>query len=201
MEDRKLTVRAVERALDILMCFTKDSELALTEISTLIGLHKSTVHRLLTTLEDKGFVVRNKETEKYRLGLKIWSCPCICLKATTRRYAFCPQWRPYGIGLGNGELVFKRRFGSSSDSSGSEQPGHSAGRPGRSATSVVGWRFQQGTGGLCATGRSGGAECAGLAGICRPDRLPGRLAEILERDTRSASKSASLEPRGIGTHL
>jgi len=72
MEDRKLTVRAVERALDILMCFTKDGELALTEISSLIGLHKSTVHRLLTTLEDKGFVVRNKETEKYRLGLKIW---------------------------------------------------------------------------------------------------------------------------------
>ncbi|MGG3284249.1 IclR family transcriptional regulator [Paenibacillus solani] len=72
MEERKLTVRAVERALDILMCFTKDSELALTEISSYIGLHKSTVHRLLSTLEEKGFVVRNKETEKYRLGLKIW---------------------------------------------------------------------------------------------------------------------------------
>ncbi|MEK3782676.1 IclR family transcriptional regulator [Paenibacillus sp. FSL R5-0810] len=72
MEDRKLTVRAVERALDILICFTKNSELALTEISSLIGLHKSTVHRLLATLEDKGFVVRNPETEKYRLGLKIW---------------------------------------------------------------------------------------------------------------------------------
>lgn len=72
MEDRKLTVRAVERALDILMCFTKNNELALTEIASLIGLHKSTVHRLLTTLEDQGFVVRNKETEKYRLGLKIW---------------------------------------------------------------------------------------------------------------------------------
>lgn len=72
MEDRKLTVRAVERALDILLCFTKGNDLGLTEISTLIGLHKSTVHRLLTTLEDKGFVVRNPETEKYRLGLKIW---------------------------------------------------------------------------------------------------------------------------------
>lgn len=72
MEERKLTVRAVERALDILMCFTNNSELALTEISSYIGLHKSTVHRLLTTLEEKGFVVRNKETEKYRLGLKIW---------------------------------------------------------------------------------------------------------------------------------
>lgn len=72
MEDRKQTVRAVERALDILMCFTKDSDLGLTEIAGKIGLHKSTVHRLLTTLEEKGFVIRNSATEKYRLGLKIW---------------------------------------------------------------------------------------------------------------------------------
>ncbi|NMO98083.1 IclR family transcriptional regulator [Paenibacillus lemnae] len=72
MEDRKLTVRAVERALDILMCFTKGSELALTEIASQIGLHKSTVHRLMTTLEDRGFVVRDSRSDKYRLGLKIW---------------------------------------------------------------------------------------------------------------------------------
>lgn len=72
MEDRKLTVRAVERALDILMCFTKSHDLALTEISSLIGLHKSTVHRLMTTLEERGFVVRDSRTDKYRLGMKIW---------------------------------------------------------------------------------------------------------------------------------
>jgi len=72
MEDRKLTVRAVERALDILMCFTKSSELGLTEIAGQIGLHKSTVHRLMTTLEEKGFVARDAATEKYRLGLKVW---------------------------------------------------------------------------------------------------------------------------------
>ncbi|GAA0134573.1 IclR family transcriptional regulator [Paenibacillus sp. YSY-4.3] len=72
MEDRKLTVRAVERALDILMCFTKGNELGLTEIAGSIGLHKSTVHRLMTTLEEKGFVIRDNATEKYRLGLKIW---------------------------------------------------------------------------------------------------------------------------------
>lgn len=72
MEDRKLTVRAVERALDILLCFTKDNELGLTEIATQIGLHKSTVHRLLTTLEERGFLTRNALTEKYRLGIRIW---------------------------------------------------------------------------------------------------------------------------------
>lgn len=72
MEDRKITVRAVERALDILLCFTKNRELALTEISSQIGLHKSTVHRLIATLEDKGFVIRDSRTDKYRLGMKIW---------------------------------------------------------------------------------------------------------------------------------
>lgn len=72
MEERKLTVRAVERALDILLCFTKQRNLSLTEIAGEISLHKSTVHRLLTTLEEKGFVIRDSATEKYRLGMKIW---------------------------------------------------------------------------------------------------------------------------------
>ncbi|GAB6992292.1 IclR family transcriptional regulator [Paenibacillus pini] len=72
MEDRKLTVRAVERALDILMCFTKHNELGLTEIAGMINLHKSTVHRLMTTLEEKGFVIRDAATEKYHLGMKVW---------------------------------------------------------------------------------------------------------------------------------
>lgn len=72
MESRKLTVRAVERALDILMCFTEATDLGLTEIAAKIGLHKSTVHRLLTTLEERGFVTRNTTTEKYRLGIRIW---------------------------------------------------------------------------------------------------------------------------------
>ncbi|QWU18196.1 IclR family transcriptional regulator [Paenibacillus sophorae] len=71
-DDRKLTVRAVERALDILLCFTRDSDLSLTEIAAGIGLHKSTVHRLLTTLEDRRFITRNPATEKYRLGIRIW---------------------------------------------------------------------------------------------------------------------------------
>jgi len=71
MEEDKKTVRAVERALDVLLCFTAGSEWGLTEIAGRIGLHKSTVHRLLATLEDRGFVTRDEATEKYRLGLRI----------------------------------------------------------------------------------------------------------------------------------
>jgi len=72
MEEQKSTVRAVERALDVLLCFTDATELGLSEIASRISLHKSTVHRLLATLENKGFVIRDAQTEKYRLGFRIW---------------------------------------------------------------------------------------------------------------------------------
>ncbi|MFC0215581.1 IclR family transcriptional regulator [Paenibacillus chartarius] len=72
MEDNKLTVRAVERALDILLCFAEATELSLTEIAGKVGLHKSTVHRLLASLEGKGFILRDVSTEKYRLGFRLW---------------------------------------------------------------------------------------------------------------------------------
>ncbi|MGG2198070.1 IclR family transcriptional regulator [Paenibacillus validus] len=72
MEDGKLTVRAVERALDILLCFTQAEDLSLTEIAGRVGLHKSTVHRLLASLEGKGFVIRDPASERYRLGFSIW---------------------------------------------------------------------------------------------------------------------------------
>jgi IclR family KDG regulon transcriptional repressor len=72
MDEQKSNVRAVERALDILLCFTDATELGLSEIASRIGLHKSTVHRLLATLENKGFLVRDTQTDKYRLGFRVW---------------------------------------------------------------------------------------------------------------------------------
>lgn len=72
MEEPKANVRAVERALEILLCFTDSTDLGLSEISNRLSLHKSTVHRLLATLENKGFLIRDVQTEKYRLGFRVW---------------------------------------------------------------------------------------------------------------------------------
>ncbi|MBH5318948.1 IclR family transcriptional regulator [Paenibacillus sp. GSMTC-2017] len=72
MEEGKSTVRAVDRALDILLCFTSKTDWAMTEIAEYVGLHKSTVHRMLATLEEKGFIERDRSTERYHLGLKVW---------------------------------------------------------------------------------------------------------------------------------
>lgn len=66
------SIRAVERAIAILRAFSPATPLlGLTELSRKLGLHKSTVHRLLATLEREGFVLEDAATGRYRLGLPL----------------------------------------------------------------------------------------------------------------------------------
>ncbi len=62
------TVQAVERALDVLLCLGQDPDLGPTEIGERLGLHKSTVHRLLRALATREFVTQDDRTERYQLG-------------------------------------------------------------------------------------------------------------------------------------
>ena len=66
------SVRAVDRALDILLCFTREEPMrSLTQIAESVQMSKTTVHRLLTTLEVKRFISRDKATGMYRLGFRL----------------------------------------------------------------------------------------------------------------------------------
>ena len=91
MEDGKLTVRAVERAMDILLCFVDVRELSLTEISIKASLHKSTVHRLLASLEGKGFILRDGATEKYRLGFRLWELSANLIQSDDMGVVLLPE--------------------------------------------------------------------------------------------------------------
>lgn len=63
---------SVKNALRILKCFTMDKpERKVSELSQSLGLNKSTVSRTLSTLASEGFVYKDPETQKYRLGLSI----------------------------------------------------------------------------------------------------------------------------------
>ena len=65
---------SVKNALRILRCFTMDEpEKKVSELSTILGLNKSTVSRTMSTLASEGFVYKDAETKKYRLGLSILS--------------------------------------------------------------------------------------------------------------------------------
>jgi DNA-binding IclR family transcriptional regulator len=63
------SVRAVDRALDILMAFTvTDYELTASELLKRVDLSRPTLYRLLYTLESSGFLTSSGEPQKFRLG-------------------------------------------------------------------------------------------------------------------------------------
>lgn len=68
MGDKTLYTRSVERALDILECFLEKDELLLHEIAEKTDLSSSTVLRIINSLQKRGYVSRDVETKKYRLG-------------------------------------------------------------------------------------------------------------------------------------
>ena len=71
--DKRL-LSSLQNALNILKSFTVESPLkGITDLSRELGLGKSTVHRLVTTLANEGFLVKDKETQKYRLGYALLS--------------------------------------------------------------------------------------------------------------------------------
>ena len=66
-------IQSVHRALDILSLFSAaQPRLGITEMSNVLGLPKATVHGLVRTLVQRGFLYQDIETRKYRLGLTIY---------------------------------------------------------------------------------------------------------------------------------
>ncbi|GAB2901038.1 IclR family transcriptional regulator [Paralcaligenes ginsengisoli] len=62
-------VRAVDRALDILMAFTAaDYELSASELLKRVDLSRPTLYRLLYTLQQNGFLISVGEPQKFRMG-------------------------------------------------------------------------------------------------------------------------------------
>lgn len=70
--DEKYFVKSVKNALRILKLFKmRRQELSVTEISKLVALPKSTVHRLLKELLHEGFLIQQEKNGKYQLGFSI----------------------------------------------------------------------------------------------------------------------------------
>lgn len=73
MDNRNGTeMRSLERALAVLTVFSfTKTEMSLKEITEKLNLPKSTVHRILATLQKNNFIEKNEETDTYQLGYKV----------------------------------------------------------------------------------------------------------------------------------
>lgn len=64
------SVQAVERAIDLLYCFSfRKPELTINDFVEQTKLKRTTVYRLLTSLMNKGLIAKNESTGTYKLGM------------------------------------------------------------------------------------------------------------------------------------
>lgn len=70
-------VQSIDRIFDIIeILSTTPSGMILKDISSTSGLHRSTVHRLLSCLVDRGYVYKDISTGKYCLTLRFFEIGC-----------------------------------------------------------------------------------------------------------------------------
>ena len=95
MQENKIgkSIQSVQRAIDILECFDESRvELSLNEISQMLGINKSTVHGIINTLYNNGYIRQNEE-RKYLLGQAILGK--YRYAASTRRSLLISLAKPY----------------------------------------------------------------------------------------------------------
>ena len=70
-KEDKNPVQSAERIFQVLEMLADNGEMGLMEISAALGLHKSTVHRLLMSLIYMGYAKQDEATQKYMLTYKL----------------------------------------------------------------------------------------------------------------------------------
>jgi IclR family KDG regulon transcriptional repressor len=69
---KEKVLSSVQNALRILRCFSmEEPEKKITDLAVSMGLAKSTVSRLMSTLASEGFVIKDPVTQRYRLGVSV----------------------------------------------------------------------------------------------------------------------------------
>jgi DNA-binding IclR family transcriptional regulator len=70
---KRMRLSSVANSLRLTKAFSESEyEMGISALATRLGLAKSTVHRLATTLVEYDFLEQNRETGKYRLGLALF---------------------------------------------------------------------------------------------------------------------------------
>ena len=65
----KVSVQSIDRIFDIIELLSNEQQgTSITEIGRRLELHKSTVHRLLSVLRERGYIEKDAETNFYRIG-------------------------------------------------------------------------------------------------------------------------------------
>lgn len=84
-------VKVFERVADLLEVLGNgNNEMGITDLGNKLGLGKSTVHRLLTSMEKRGYVQQNQVNKKYQLGPTVMRLGLVKLRQLDARELALP---------------------------------------------------------------------------------------------------------------
>lgn len=146
MEDRLeatgIQIQSVARAMEIIRCFAANDSLSLAEIAKQMNLNKSTAFGIVNTLATYGFLEKDEDSKRYRLGIALFEYGSKVLARTDVRElakrACTPLAKKYSAAVhiathSNGgvlyleKLVYDSVFSISSSSVGMRAPMHCTG--------------------------------------------------------------------------
>jgi len=92
-QDSELILSTLDKGLHVLEVLasvdTADG-LSLTELSRTLGIHRTTLLRILTTLQVRGYVSRDRVTDRFRLGMRVLSLASTVLRGLDLRQVARP---------------------------------------------------------------------------------------------------------------
>ncbi|MEQ9335539.1 IclR family transcriptional regulator [Thalassobaculum sp.] len=66
-------IGSLRKGLEVIDCFAQRESWSLTELTGHLGLNKATVFRILHTLQESGYLAKDEDTGRYRLGMRFYS--------------------------------------------------------------------------------------------------------------------------------
>jgi len=72
VEKSRINLQTISRSIQLLRCFDEKPELGISEIAQRLGIAKSTVYGIVSTLELNSFLEQDGRTGRYRLGIEIF---------------------------------------------------------------------------------------------------------------------------------
>lgn len=91
MDESKVKVKSLQKAMQILNCFADKQPLGVTEISEKLGLYKSNVHNILMTFVAMDYLEQDTDSGKFRLGNSIF----LLYRAMSEGYSIVNVVYPY----------------------------------------------------------------------------------------------------------
>jgi DNA-binding IclR family transcriptional regulator len=99
-------MKTVNRAIEMLQCFTTERpQLAVSELATMLSVHKSIASRLAATLRDKKFLQLDPMTRRYRVGVRLFELGQLFSQSATLNEVATPYLRALARKVGHASHV------------------------------------------------------------------------------------------------